>query len=109
MLLFLVEGVSILPCAETYCGPSGGSEPETQATQNEFLRLAPTLAAMITIHSYGNMWMFPWGNTINYEGNVCERSDDYDELVSSYTYISCGFMYVCMQCMYVIRFIDILK
>jgi carboxypeptidase A2 len=75
------EGVSHSACSDTYCGPTGGSEPETQATQNEFNRLASTLVAITTIHAYGNMWMFPWGNTINYNGFTCERTADYDELM----------------------------
>jgi hypothetical protein len=75
------EGVSHSPCSETFCGDQGGSEPETQATQNEFNRLASSLVAITTIHSYGYMWMFPWGNTVNYNGFTCERTDDYDELM----------------------------
>jgi len=75
------EGVSHLPCGETYCGPNGGSEPETQVVQNELLRLAPSLVAIVTVHSYGNMWMFPWGNTINHAGAVCERATDHAELL----------------------------
>jgi len=76
-----LQGVSHNPCGETYCGPSGGSEPETQVVQNELMRLAPTLLAMVTVHSYGNMWMFPWGNTVNYVGNTCDRVPDHAELM----------------------------
>lgn len=70
-----------MPCGETYCGPRGGSELETQAVQTELVRLGPTLAALVTIHAYGNMWMFPWGNTVDFAGAVCERADDYDDVV----------------------------
>jgi len=75
------DGVSHQPCAETYCGPSGGSEPETIAVQNELRRLGPSLLATVTVHAYGNMWMFPWGNTVNFEGRVCERASDHAELM----------------------------
>jgi len=75
------DGASHIPCGETYCGPSAGSESETQAVSAELVRLGPTLAGMVTLHSYGNMWMFPFGNTVNYTGEVCERAADHDELM----------------------------
>jgi len=75
------EGVSHLPCAETYCGPSGGSEPETKAVQAELVRLGPNVLASVTVHAYGNMWMFPWGNTVNHAGQTCERASDHAELM----------------------------
>jgi carboxypeptidase A2 len=75
------EGVSHSPCSETFCGPSGGSEPETQAVSAELNRLGPSLQATVTVHAYGNMWMFPWGNTVNHAGSVCDRSDDHNELM----------------------------
>ncbi len=37
----------------------------------------------MTIHAFGNMWMFPWGNTLDHAGDMCERSDDFDDLVST--------------------------
>jgi carboxypeptidase A2 len=75
------EGVSHLPCQETFCGPSAGSEPETQAVQRELVRLGPSLLATVTVHSYGNMWMFPWGNTVNHAGSVCQRAADHADLM----------------------------
>jgi carboxypeptidase A2 len=73
------DGVSHLPCSDIFCGPNGGSEPETAAVSAELVRLGSTLAASVTVHSYGNMWMFPWGNTI--DGTTCERSADHAELM----------------------------
>jgi carboxypeptidase A2 len=75
------DGVSHLPCDETYCGPSGGSEPETQAVSAELVRVGPTLGATVTLHSYGNMWMFPWGNTVDYNGRTCDLADDNADLM----------------------------
>jgi len=75
------EGVSHNPCGETYCGPSGASEPETQAVQAEIQRRASSLHTVTTVHSYGNMWMFPWGNTVNHQGRVCDRVSDHAELM----------------------------
>ena len=34
-----MQGVSDSPCSDIYCGTEGGSELETQALQNEGLRL----------------------------------------------------------------------
>jgi len=75
------EGISTNPCAETFCGPTGGSEPETQGVQAELVRRGPTVLASVTVHSYGNMWMFPWGNTVNHAGQTCERASDHAELM----------------------------
>jgi carboxypeptidase A2 len=75
------DGVSFLPCDETYCGPSGGSEPETQAVSAELVRVGSTLGATVTLHAYGNMWMFPWGNTVNYDGRQCDLADDHADLM----------------------------
>jgi carboxypeptidase A2 len=75
------EGVSHSPCSETFCGPSGGSEPETQSVSAELNRLGSSLLATVTVHAYGQMWMFPWGNTVNHAGRVCERAADHDDLM----------------------------
>ncbi|ESO11534.1 hypothetical protein HELRODRAFT_185234 [Helobdella robusta] len=75
------EGSSSSECSETYKGPSAGSEPETTVVSNELKRIASHTIVMLTMHSYGNMYMLPFGNTINYTGKVCERSKDHDELM----------------------------
>jgi len=75
------DGVSHSPCAETFCGATAGSEPETIAVQNELRRVGPTLLASVTMHAYGNMWMHPWGNTVNYAGQTCELASDNTELM----------------------------
>ena len=65
------------PCAETYQGPSAGSEPEVQALEKLARAIfpdqrgtgnndpAPSTAkgTMITLHSYGNDIIIPWGFT----------------------------------------------
>jgi len=76
------DGVSHQPCSDIYCGPSGGSEPETQHVQNELRRLGPNLLASVTVHSYGNMWMFPWGNTVNHAGQTCQLADDHNDMMA---------------------------
>ncbi|GII25925.1 M14 family zinc carboxypeptidase [Planosporangium mesophilum] len=69
------SGVSSSRCAQTYPGTSADSEPETKAINNLFRRLyadqrgpndsdaapATTRGAMISLHSYAGMNLFPWG------------------------------------------------
>ncbi|HEV7899178.1 MAG TPA: M14 family zinc carboxypeptidase [Planosporangium sp.] len=68
-------GVSTNRCAQTYLGASADSEPETRAIEGLFRKLyadqrgpndgdaapATTRGAMISIHSYAGMNLFPWG------------------------------------------------
>jgi len=59
------EGTSNIACSETYHGPSPASEPETQATQNGILSLIDSvkLNILFSIHSYSQLWMYPYGWT----------------------------------------------
>jgi carboxypeptidase A2 len=76
------EGVSTNPCSDIYCGTGGASEPEVQNLQNEIARVHALneILVLMTFHSYGYYWMHPWGNTINFAGQTCERADDHDEM-----------------------------
>jgi murein tripeptide amidase MpaA len=71
-------GSSGQPCNETYRGPSAASEPETQAIQNYALSIFPdyrgpadtdaanpatTEGVFISLHSYSELVLFPWGYT----------------------------------------------
>ncbi|SHE54397.1 M14 family zinc carboxypeptidase [Streptoalloteichus hindustanus] len=70
-------GDSTRPCSETYQGPRAASEPETRALEQWFRALfpvqrgpgdddpAPSTATgvMITLHSYGDYVITPWGWT----------------------------------------------
>lgn len=75
------EGAQQNPCFDTNCGPNSGSEPEVKAVQRETVRLGATLLSYVTLHAFGRMWMFPYGNTVDYEGEVCERTTDYEDLM----------------------------
>lgn len=69
------SGTSSSPCAQTFPGSAADSEPETVAIENLFRNLfadqrgpadtdaAPvtTRGAMITMHSYAGMNLYPWG------------------------------------------------
>ncbi len=68
-------GSSPSACDETYHGPAQNSEPETQALQNYLQSIFPdqrgplntdpapltSTGALITLHSYGELDLWPWG------------------------------------------------
>lgn len=47
--------------SEMYQGVSAFSELETRAMRDLMTQVRPRFA--VTVHSYGNEWMFPWGHT----------------------------------------------
>ncbi|CAJ0592513.1 unnamed protein product [Cylicocyclus nassatus] len=53
-------GSSSDPCHETYHGPSAFSEPETIAVRDYLQANKPE--AFITLHSYSQMWLIPYGH-----------------------------------------------
>lgn len=70
-------GTSTNPCDQTYLGPSAASEPEVYQLQNYILSLIPdqrgpgindpapdnTTGIFITLHSYSELVLWPWGDT----------------------------------------------
>lgn len=52
-------GSSPFTSSETYRGPSAGSEPEIQGVVGLFQANAFTMA--LSFHSYGRMYLYPWG------------------------------------------------
>jgi carboxypeptidase T len=77
-------GSSDWPCNELYHGPSVASEPETQALEAYIRGLFPdqrgpndndaapldASGVLITLHSYGNLILWPWGWTSTPPPNV---------------------------------------
>lgn len=53
-------GSSPTSSAETYRGPSAGSEPEVQAVMALMMREGYFKTAL-NYHSYSNLWIYPWG------------------------------------------------
>ncbi|KAG8250451.1 hypothetical protein J6590_101274 [Homalodisca vitripennis] len=68
------RGASDDPCKETYAGARAFSEPETKAVADFIMDHKDRMAAFITLHSYSQMWLVPWGYTRS-------RVKDYDDLV----------------------------
>ena len=68
-------GTSGRPCSNNYRGRYPFSEPETRAMATFLWRLRHRLYVYLTLHSYGQYWLTPWG----YSRRL---PDDYDDLVS---------------------------
>jgi carboxypeptidase T len=77
-------GASPEPCYETYQGPSAASETETQAIETLIQTLFPdqrlpaldapapddATGIFITLHSYSNLVLWPWGHTTDLAPNA---------------------------------------
>jgi len=57
------SGTSTDKCSDTYRGPNAFSEPETKALADFILETADSAnyAAYLTLHSYSQLWLVPWG------------------------------------------------
>lgn len=54
-------GASSDPCSETYAGPKSFSEPEAIVVRDLIRGLADRGKMYLTVHSYGNYILYPWG------------------------------------------------
>jgi len=70
-------GSSPNPCTETHRGPSAYSEPEARAVMDYIMSRANSTnwTAFITMHSYSQLWMSPYGYS------ATELPEDLQELV----------------------------
>ncbi|XP_061400260.1 carboxypeptidase B1-like [Musca vetustissima] len=57
------EGASNNPCVDTYAGPKAFSENETIIVRDLMHSLRGRGVMYLTIHSYGNYLLYPWGWT----------------------------------------------
>jgi len=66
-------GSSSNPCNETYMGPVPFSEPETRAVK-AFVEGHPNLKVLLTLHTYSELILYPWG--VSYDGieNVADKA-----------------------------------
>ncbi len=79
----LDDGTSTYPCSDVYGGSSGNPELEMQALTAKITELGGSnFHAFIDFHTIAYMWLFPWGNSIDFGGYECQFADDHDELVS---------------------------
>lgn len=69
-------GASPIPCMETYRGNKAFSEKETQALRDAVDEIKDTCKFYLTLHSYGNYMLYPWGWT----SKLPESWKDLDEI-----------------------------
>ena len=74
------RGSSGNPCSEMYRGSEPFSEPETRAISSFLLQLKGRIKLYLTFHSYGQLWLTPWGYT-------SQVPEDYKKLVGAYACI----------------------
>ena len=64
-------GASHSPSADTYCGPSAFSEPET-LTVKKFVEARKNLKTLMSYHSYSSLLLYPWAG----KDTPLENADD---------------------------------
>ncbi|XP_030081181.1 carboxypeptidase B, partial [Drosophila hydei] len=69
-------GASSDPCSETYAGPKSFSEPEAIVVRDLIRGLADRGKMYLTVHSYGNYILYPWG----YIDELPDTWEDLDEV-----------------------------
>ena len=75
--LFLLEsGVSFSPCSDVFCGEEAFSELETKAIKAYTESLTPTPILGHSIHSYSQLWLWPYGF------DYTSRPDNWRDIVS---------------------------
>lgn len=79
-----VSGVSNDPChKETYAGPKPFSEPETQMVRNVMMDNAKRMKLYVSLHSYGQYLVYPWGYTGDFLPKQWKKLDDMARSVSN--------------------------
>ena len=76
IFFFLESGVSFSPCSDVFCGEEAFSELETLAIKNYVEKLNPTPILGHSIHSYSQIWLWPYGF------DYTSRPDNWKEIVS---------------------------
>lgn len=78
-----VSGVSKNPCdKETYAGPKPFSEVETQYVRNIMMENSKRIKLYVSLHSYGQYLVYPWGYTGDYLPKEWKRLDSLARTVS---------------------------
>ncbi len=67
-------GSSTEPCSDTYGGEFAFSEAESQAMRDALLKIQDRVKAVVSIHNNAQMWISPYGFTL-------DKPADYAEMV----------------------------
>jgi hypothetical protein len=70
-------GSSSSPCSDTYAGSAAFSEVENRNIRDFITTIASKTNVAITIHSYSQLWLIPWGS-------YSYKPSDYNELVCAF-------------------------
>jgi len=68
-------GSSSDPCEEIYCGQKPFSESEALAVARYLYKLRRNLASFMDIHTYGQLWMSPWGFTTGFPRDYVRQEE----------------------------------
>ena len=74
--LFSESGASSNKCSDTYMGPEPFSEVEYRNIRDYVLALEPTPILAHALHSYSQLWLYPYGYAHN------ALPDNWEEIVS---------------------------
>ncbi|KAJ8717842.1 hypothetical protein PYW07_005772 [Mythimna separata] len=78
-----VSGVSNDPChAETFAGNKAFSEPETRMVSSVMLDNKQRIKLYVSLHSYGQYLVYPWGYTGDYLPKQWKKLDNMGKAVS---------------------------
>jgi hypothetical protein len=97
------DGSSDLPCSPIYRGPAAASEPEVAALETLLHALFPdqrgpglddpapddTTGVFITLHSFGDLVLWPWGHLYQDAPNKAGLKAIGDKLAALNGYVSC--------------------
>ncbi|XP_058464959.1 carboxypeptidase B1-like [Malaya genurostris] len=72
-------GASSSACSDTYRGDAPFSEPESQAIRNALTKLKGQCKFYLSLHSYGNYLLYPWG----YTSDLPDTWQDIDEVAQT--------------------------
>lgn len=73
---WMESGASSYPCSDTFAGPEPFSEVEAQNLRSIILENTPQIKAYLTLHSYGQYILYPWG----YSDDLPDDWRDLDKL-----------------------------
>ncbi|XP_017157139.1 carboxypeptidase B [Drosophila miranda] len=68
-------GSSSDPCEDIYRGERPFDQPESQVLRDILLQYSPRLKWYLSLHSYGNYFLLPWGYTKNLPENYQDMMD----------------------------------
>ncbi|KAK4007902.1 hypothetical protein OUZ56_013062 [Daphnia magna] len=78
-------GTSTNPCSDVYKGTRAFSEPETFATSNFIKGKASSIKLYLTLHSYGQAALIPWGYNVVYPSDYSDMLELAKSAVSKFT------------------------